>query len=626
LLLLSPLRDILALCVLVTVAFTTIAPASAALRDLWPFGRKSVEEPVPDPLPYSVNLVVEGGDRRLTKALSRASSLVEREESPPSGLTGLLARARQDVGTLTAVLYEHARYAGEVFIMIDGRLLADIGPFDPIGGPPVAVEIRIIPGQPFVFGSIEVEPMPNGINLKKLGLMSGAPAGSQVVLRAEAALLEAWRNDGRPLAAPGPRDTIADHRTNRLDVTFHFSPGPIADFGRVEVVGAENVRTDLIRGRAGLRGGRYSQRATRRAEDRLRDLDVFESVRISPGEALDPDGTIPMVITVSERKRHVIGANVEYSSTQGFGAGVFWRNRNLFGGAERLALSAEISNIVTDSFEQDYRLAGTFTKPAVFDPMTDFTLRLEGYRETTEAYRVTAVETEVGLAHIFSDTVTGSVGLELTRSETVDDEGTTDNHLLLTLNSELVWDTRDNRLDPSSGFRAMVMAAPSYDFLKDKAFATFGGDLSVYRAFGPTDRSVLAGRVAATVLTVDDVTDVAVDQRIFLGGAGTVRGYGYKNIAPRDAGGNLIGGRSSILFSGEIRHRLNDSFGLVGFIDAGNVYETIYPEFTDLKVGIGAGLRYLTPVGPIRLDIAVPLQPEEGDPSWAVYVGLGQTF
>lgn len=604
----------------------TIAPASAGLRDLWPFGKKTVEEPLPDPLPYSVSLVVEGGDRRLTKALRRASSLVTREDSPPSGVTGLLARARQDVGTLTAVLYEHALYAGEVFITVDGRPLAAIGPFDPLGAPPVPVEIRIVPGQPFVFGAIDVVPMPNGVNLKKLGLEPGALAGSRTVLQAEAALLEAWLNDGYPLAEALPRDTIADHSSNRLDVTFNFAPGPLADFGRVEVMGAENVNPELIRGRANIHGGLYSVTRTKRAEQRVLDLGAFESVRIAPAERLDPDGTIPVTIVVSERKPRVIGASVEYSNTDGFGAEVYWRHRNLFGGAEQLSLSAAISDIVTDSFEQDFRLAGTFIKPGVFDPLTDFTLRLEGYRDTTEAYRVTAVETEVGLAHIFSDTVRGSAGLQLTRSRTRDDEDVTTDHLLLTLNTELVWDTRDNRLDPSSGFHKIIMAAPTYDFLEDKAYARFGGDFSAYRAVGSRDQMVLAGRVATEILTVDDVTDVPVDQRVFLGGAGSVRGYAYENIAPRDDEGNLIGGRSSILLSGELRYRLNDSFGLVGFVDAGNVYETIYPKFTDLKVGIGAGVRYLTPVGPIRLDVAVPLQPAQDDPSWAVYVGLGQSF
>ena len=114
------------------------------------------------------------------------------------------------------MLYEHALYAGEVFVTIAGRPLATVGPFDPLGPTPVPVEIRVIPGQPFVFGTIDVAPMPPGVNLRKLGLIPGAAAGSQTILRAEAALLEAWLNEGHPLAEIGPRDTIADHRTNRL--------------------------------------------------------------------------------------------------------------------------------------------------------------------------------------------------------------------------------------------------------------------------------------------------------------------------------------------------------------------------------------------------------------------------
>src|SRR5690606_30315726 len=105
---------------------------------------------------------------------------------------------------------------------------------------------------------------------------------------------------------------------------------------------------------------------------------------------------------VSERKKRVIGGSVSYSNTEGLGLGVFWRHRNLFGGAEQLHLSASISRLLSGAFDPDYRLAGTFRKPAVFTPMTDFTLRLEGYRETTEAYRVTALEGEVGLIHVFN--------------------------------------------------------------------------------------------------------------------------------------------------------------------------------------------------------------------------------
>jgi translocation and assembly module TamA len=617
----------LAVSLLVVFAFLSgaIAPAAADLRDLWPFGRKKVEEPVPDPFPYTVSLNVEGGDRRVRKALSRASNLVESEATLPSGLTGLLARARQDIGRLTAVLYEHAYYAGQIAITIDGRPLASVGPFDAIAPPP-HVAIDVVTRQPFVFGVVDAVPLPDRVSLAGLGLVPGETAGSHIVLTAETRLVDAWRQRGYPLARAGTRDTVADHRTHMLDVVLHVDTGPIADFGRVEVIGAENVKPSLVVGRADLGDGLYSSRHVKNAETRLRDLGVFESVRIVPGETLDPDGTIPMTITVSERKRHVIGGAVGYSNTEGLGAEIYWRNRNLFGGAEQLHLSAGVSRVITDALNPDFRVTGKFIKPAVFDPLTDFTLRVEGYHETTEAYEVTAAEAEVGLTRIFSDTVSGSLSLELARSRNVDDEGTTSDHLLLSLPAKLVMDTRDDRLNPTQGFYTELLVEPAYDFLKDKAFATFGGDLAAYRAFGPTDRFVLAGRVATSILTVDDVLDVAPDRRIYLGGAGTVRGYGYKNIAPRDGDGDIIGGRSSILFSGEARYRLNDQIGVVLFADIGSVASSILPDFDDVKVGVGGGVRYITPVGPIRLDVAVPLQPDDGDPALAVYVGLGQAF
>ena len=162
--------------------------------------------------------------------------------------------------------------------------------------------------------------------------------------------------------------------------------------------------------------------------------------------------------------------------------------------------------------------------------------------------------------------------------------------------------------------------------LENAPYATFGADVSGYWPFGDADRFVLAGRAAAAILTVDDVTKVAADRRLYSGGAGSVRGYAYQNIGPRDGSGNIVGGRSSVLFSGELRYRMTDMIGLVAFVDAGSANVSVLPRLDGLKVGVGVGLRYLTPVGPIRLDVAVPLQRGSGDPSVGVYVGLGQAF
>jgi translocation and assembly module TamA len=608
------------------VALVAAEPSAAALRDWWPFGSNEPAEAIPDPVPYAVTLTVIGADSRLEKQLRRASGLVEREKTPASGLTGLIARARQDVATLTAVLYENARYAGQITVTLAGRPLDSVGPFDTIAARPVPVSVTITVGPEFVFGAVETTTLPEGVSLDKLGLTPGKPAKSDLIVKAEAEIANGWRQQGHPLVTIGTRDTVADHRTNTLDVSLHIDPGPTARFGRVSVTGTNEVNPDLVLRRAGIDDGPYSSTTTRRAETRLRDLGVFDSVRVTPGDALDPDGTIPITIAVSERKKHVIGGSVTYSNTEGAGVEVYWRNRNLFGGAEQLELTASVSRLLQNAFDQpDFRLATTFKKPAVLDPMTDLTLRAETYRRTTDAYRVTAAEGEVGLTHIFSDVLSGSAALEVSRSQTESTTGTED-HLLTTLTGTLDWDARDNRLDPTKGYRATLMAAPAYDFLKGQPFATFRTDFAAYRSFGEGDRFVLAGRVSAATLIVDDVTDVAADRRLYAGGAGSVRGYAYKNIGPRDSGGNIIGGRSSLLFSGELRYRINDQFGVAAFLDAGNASAGMVPSFNDIKVGVGAGIRYLTPIGPIRLDVAVPLMPGPGDPSFGIYVGLGQAF
>ena len=123
----------------------TAAPCAAAF-DWWPFGREDAAAATPDPLPYKATLTLTDADSGLEKALRKASGLVENEDKPPSGLLGLIARARQDTARLTAVLYENARYAARIAITIDGKPLAAIGPFDAIGTQPVPVAIAIDAG------------------------------------------------------------------------------------------------------------------------------------------------------------------------------------------------------------------------------------------------------------------------------------------------------------------------------------------------------------------------------------------------------------------------------------------------------------------------------------------------
>jgi translocation and assembly module TamA len=258
--------------------------------------------------------------------------------------------------------------------------------------------------------------------------------------------------------------------------------------------------------------------------------------------------------------------------------------------------------------------------------MTDFTLGVETYRETTDAYQVTAAGGEVGLTQEFSNTLSGGLVFDLEKSKVDNAIQREDEYLIATLTGSLDWDHRDNKLNPSKGFRNFFTAAPAYNFDQDEAFATFTNDFSIYQAIDADRRFVLAGRVQGGVITVEDIRTVAPNRRLYAGGPGTVRGYAYQSLAPKNHKGDLIGGKSLFAATAELRYRINSTLGLAAFVDAGNAFEDYTPEFDKLKFGVGGGVRYLTPVGPLRVDLAFPVTPNKDDSWVALYVGLGQAF
>lgn len=580
-------------------------------------------------MPYTVEVIFNGGTRSQQRSIRGASNLHALRREPPSGMVGLLARARADVARITAALYREALYAGEVTIYVDGRPIQSISPFDEIKARPVPVRVEVTTGEPFTFGAISAAPLPPGENLRDTGLVTGRPASSDAIVAAETQIGNSWRRLGHPLARVTQRDIIANHESLTLDVDLDVEVGPSANFGRVTVVGDEGVNHRLIERRAGIKPGTtYSSDITARAERRLRDLGPFESVRVITGDSLDPDGTVPVTIDVSERKRRVIGFGVKYDNVDGLGANVYWMHRNLFGGAEQLRFDASLSQNLEDAWggEPDYRLAGRFWKPAVIGPMTDFTFMAEAFRQTTDAYQVTAQGVEAGLTQEFSNTLSGGLVFDLEYARVDNAIQTRNEYFLATLTGTLDWDRRDNRLNPTKGFRNFFTAAPAYNFDQNEFFATFLNDFSIYQAIDADRRFVLAGRVQGGVVTVDDIRDVAPYRRLYAGGPSTVRGYAYQSLAPRNDKGDIVGGKSLLAASAELRYRINSSLGVAAFVDAGNAFADYTPELDKLKVGVGAGVRYLTPVGPLRVDLAFPVQPNKDDSWVALYVGLGQSF
>lgn len=591
---------------------------------------------VPDAQPYTLDVTISGGDKDLDEAIRNASALVREAERPPPGSAGLIARARGDYGRILAALYARGRYGGTVDITIAGRRVETLRP-DGALPDPVPVSVAVEPGPLFRFGTVRVDGLPESamtaenekaLDLADWELATGAEARSGAILAAEGRLVEFWRQRGHPKASVPTREIVADHRARTVDVRLAVEPGPAARLGTAEISGAERMDPGFVRYLTGIRPGEpYDPDAIKRGRERLQEIGVFSSVSIAEGESVGPDGILPITFNVSERKRRLIGGGVSYSTIDGAALEGYWMHRNLFGRAESLRLDAAVSRIGAEGVQDlSYATALTFRKPGTFTPDTDLTLQVAGEREFVDTYESRSVSAKAGLEHRFSEALTGATALNVERSFIEDAFGEND-FLLVSLPSKLDYDGRDNKLDPTEGLRGTIQAEPLYDLEGSTAALVTRGSASTYRSVADGDRMILAGRVSAgSIVGTGDLEDIPATRRFFLGGGGSIRGYEYRTVGPR-IGDEVVGGLSFLEASGEVRFRLTDAIGLVPFIDVGAAYESAIPDFSEqLRIGAGLGLRYYTSLGPLRLDVAVPLTREDGDPNFAFYVGLGQAF
>nr|WP_315923974.1 autotransporter assembly complex family protein [Mesorhizobium sp. SP-1A] len=592
---------------------------------LW--GSSEEGNDIVDPLRYSVTIEAPDAEPELKKALENASTLKADEDKPVSGSLGLLAKARAERQQLVSTLYENAYYEGVVDIAIQGRSLDDLPPDAEFKGPqPIPVTVTVNAARKFTLGNIRLKGDAAGLMGADYGLIAGGDAGSGAVLKAEAAIVRALKEEGRPLAKVTDREIVADHASSTLDVTLTVAAGPVAGYGETDVQGTKDVDRDFTAYMTGLkRGQTYSPKEVDAARERLLGLEVFNSVTVREADKLDAQGNIPIDVNVTERKPRYFGVGGTYSNIDGLGVEGYWGHRNLFGRAEKLRIDGAISGIGANSISAlNYNAGIMFEKPGVLGPSSKFFSNLKAVYEHPDAYDSFSVKGDVGLSYELSRYQTVSAAFALDYSKITDVFGKHD-YLIASVPLQYVFDNRDNRLNPTKGFRFLAFAEPSYDILNGNTFVKFKGEGSAYQALDDASKFVLAGRVAAGSIVGTSLGNVPADRRFYVGGGGSVRGYGYQGIGPK-VNGTPTGGLAYFETSAEMRIAMTDTIGIVPFVDAGSVSTSSMPTFSNMKVGAGVGLRYLTPFGPLRVDAAVPLNRDPGDPRFGIYAGIGQAF
>ncbi|WP_425348716.1 autotransporter assembly complex protein TamA [Rhizobium oryziradicis] len=595
---------------------------------LW--GENKASTDVIDPVNYNITFNTPQASKDLKNALESSSMLLQDKSKPVSGDLGVVIKANEDRERLLATLYEHSYYGGVITITINGTPLDSLPPNPTFSrSTPVAVDVTVEPGPLFTLRNVRLTDDAQNMNPATYDLVVGKPAGSLAIIKAANKMLDDIKANSQPLAQIAKRDVVADHANNTVDVTIAIKSGPVAPLGPVTVSGNKAVDAGFIQKYSRLNAGQpYKPEDLRKASDRLRKLGVFSSITVHQADKLDANGAIPLNIRVSESKFRYFGAGATYSTIDGAGLQGYWGHRNLFGRAESLRVDGSVSGFGKSSgaSKLDYAAGVSFSKPGFLLPSGTLDASIKAATLNTDSYKADTITGRLGYSYELTDVDTVSVGTSLQYAR-VNDAFGRNNYLTFSVPLDYARDTRDDKLNPTEGYHATLTAAPSYEFRNGTIFSNAEGSISGYYGLGMEDHVVLAGKLAAgTLFSNGDLVDIPANRRFFSGGGGSVRGYAYQGISPRNSDDKATGGLSYVTASVEARVHITDSIGLVPFLDVGTVSDSQVPDFSNIKAGAGLGLRYATPFGPIRLDVALPLNPYPKGDKYGIYVGIGQSF
>ena len=543
----------------------------------------------------------------------------------------LTERARQDKGRFETALQSFGYYKAAVIMTIAGHNLDD--PTLPTtidnapANPPLEVAVNFNLGPRFKLGSVVIStPVPADIPAH-LELKPGQPAMAAEVLAAQSRLLAALQADGYPLAKVPTPVAILHTDQNLLDVDFQPVSGPKAEIGPISVNGLKDMNESFVRKRLLLhQGEQFSPQTIEKARVDLSSIGVFSVVRAVPASALDPNGQLPISFDLTERPLHAVDLGAAYSTDLGVNFTTAWHHRNLFGNAEQLNLTGSV-NLGGDAVTKPGYAAGAqFLKPDFL--MRDQTLELDlnAVKQSLQAYDQTALLEKIALNQKLSPHWATSFGLS-GEQESIIQEGDTRHYNLVGIPVSLKYDSTTSLLDPTKGIRAALSVTPT------ESLGTPGATFFITQLSGSTyldilgdGRSVLALRGLVGQVSGAGVFGLPPDQRFYAGGSSTVRGYRYQTLGPQFPDRTPTGGTAISTGTVEWRQRILGNYGVVGFVDAGQVSSTGAPFTSNWHTGAGVGARYYTPIGPIRLDVAVPLNKLPGGDTLEIYIGIGQAF
>jgi len=620
-------------------AETTLPPASEPQPDaalavpLLPM--ESVQVPAPTPAdtapdsekPPKIRYSYTAEGFKGTGLADEFKSLSALEEGDGSADNAAMvqARAKEDEALAVRLMHAHGYF--------DATALSTL---DQVSGPNggLSAVVTVSAGKQYKLGTITVtaqQTVPPDLIRSSLPLKTGDAIETDRIEGAEANVNLILPQQGYPFVKLGQRDIALDGAALTGDYTLPVDTGPRSTFRRITTSGKLAFDADHIEVIKRYKPGEiYDSRKVDDLRKALVATSLFSSVGVDPvatGEAA-PDGTEYVDLHVEQEAGppRTLAGDVGYGTGQGFRAEGTWTHRNLFppegalilgaiGGTQEQGVSATFRR--SNAGRRDRTVQGGVSlNHQNYDAYEAFTASLSG--------SISRVSTP-----IFQKRWTWSYGFEILGSnETTLNETTGETkrltYFIAALPGQIGYDRSDDLLNPTKGFRANLRVSPEGSLQGGfSPYVRTMFDLSGY--YPVSDSLVIAARTRLGSIAGVEREDIAPSRRIYAGGGGSVRGFGYQELGPKDANNDPIGGRSVNEFAVEARYRFGN-FGIVPFIDAGQVYDASMPKFSDIRLGAGIGGRFYTNFGPFRADLAIPLNRQPGESKFTIYVGIGQAF
>ena len=471
-----------------------------------------------------------------------------------------------------------------------------------------------------------------------VSLQPGMPAVAAEVIDQERQIGAKLRELGYPYAEVTSRDVIGDKDAKTISVRYNVSSGPRVVLGAFRYPDDKRTKDKYLDKINPLESGQlYDPSELALFNSRLAETRIFDSslAKLSDepvGVTEAGDEIRDVVVNLDERDRYTLTLGAGFDTSEGFGVDAELLRRNITGMGDLLIGQARIA-------QREQGLDVVWRRPNELGYGKGVTYFASVFNENTDAFNQQTGKIGAGVEVIPNPVFQYGYGADVRYIRQTGESERRD-FQVLSLNGSARIDRSDSLLDPRKGWRAEGRLKPVYAF-SDAGDSTYVRSVIQGRAYLPVSsegRYVLAGRLRLGTLLGASVANVPGEDRFFAGGGGSVRGYAYQAIGPFETrtttndDGEVeteevpLGGRSLAEASIEGRARITDSIGGVVFLDAGNVSDAEYPAFDNLRIGLGAGVRYQTPAGPIRLDVATPLNPSDRDEVVQIYISIGQAF